>query len=118
MNNNIIEWLDIPSYWWAYKINSEWIIITFKWKKAKELQQVTNYSWYKKVKLCLNGKVGTFKVHRLVMETFKGKSKLQVNHIDWVKDNNSLSNLEYCTNQENQDHRWQVLNREKLKEES
>lgn len=41
------------------------------------------------------------KLHRLVMNVFIGKSKLQINHIDGNKQNNSLSNLEYCTAKEN-----------------
>ena len=40
-------------------------------------------------------------VHRIVMEAFKGKSDLTVDHIDGNKLNNSLDNLEYVTLGEN-----------------
>ncbi len=40
-------------------------------------------------------------VHRLIMEVFKGKSDLTVDHIDGNKMNNSLDNLEYVTLSEN-----------------
>lgn len=40
-------------------------------------------------------------LHRVVMEAFKGISKLTVDHIDENKTNNSLDNLEYVTQAEN-----------------
>ena len=43
----------------------------------------------------------TIKVHRLVIEAFKGKSDLTVDHIDGNVQNNNLSNLEYVTQAEN-----------------
>ena len=43
-------------------------------------------------------------IHRLVMETFCGKSSMEVNHKDLNKRNNELSNLEYVTRQENEIH--------------
>ncbi len=38
------------------------------------------------------------------MSCFRGKSKLHVNHKDGNKQNNFLSNLEYCTAKENTQH--------------
>ena len=52
-----------------------------------------------------NRSPGSKKVHRLVLDTFVGKRpKLQCNHIDGGKKNNSLENLEWVTGQENMDH--------------
>lgn len=54
-----------------------------------------------------NGKNKSFFRHRLVMLCFKpcsNSESLQVNHIDGNKLNNSLENLEWCTNQENRIH--------------
>ena len=46
----------------------------------------------------------TVLIHRMILLTFVGESHLPVNHIDGNKLNNDISNLEYCTNQENIDH--------------
>ena len=51
------------------------------------------------------------KVHVLVMATFVGPrpEEFVINHIDGNKLNNSLENLEYCTQLENERHSLQVL---------
>ena len=62
---------------------------------------------YLRVQLFNHGK-RTYKVHRLVAQTFipNPENKPQVNHIDGNKKNNCVANLEWCTNQENQTHAW------------
>ena len=69
---------------------------------------------YPQLILCKNGSRYNRKVHRIVAESFipNPDNKPQVNHIDGNKQNNSVSNLEWCTNQENQNHFWQNLNNE------
>ena len=46
--------------------------------------------------------------HRIILEAFKGKSDLTVDHIDGNKLNNSLDNLEYVTMQENLIRSWKI----------
>ena len=56
------------------------------------------------VRIHKNCKGKSKKIHRLVLETFIGKSNLQVNHKNGIKSDNRLENLEYCTNKENCGH--------------
>lgn len=57
-----------------------------------------------------SGKRKTFSVHRLVATLYieNPLDKLEVNHKDGVKINNSMSNLEWCTHSENIKHAWDI----------
>lgn len=71
----------------------------------------TDGSGYKRISIVLI--YGTMRIwlHRLVAATFcpNPDEKEQVNHIDGNKENNSIDNLEWVTNAENQAHRINVL---------
>lgn len=45
-------------------------------------------------------------VHRLVMSAFVGENELTVNHINGIKTDNRLCNLEYLTQGDNLKHAW------------
>lgn len=62
--------------------------------------------FYKTVRLRKDGKAKTEKVHRLLAKAFipNPYKKNCVNHKDANKLNNNLSNLEWCTHQENMRH--------------
>lgn len=52
-----------------------------------------------------------YRVHRLVAMAFlekKSEDQNEVNHIDGNKENNSVSNLEWCTSSENQRHAFRA----------
>lgn len=51
--------------------------------------------------LWYSGKTHTTYLHRMVAEIYMGPSDLTVDHLDGNKENNDISNLEYCTNREN-----------------
>lgn len=68
---------------------------------------------YLQVVLHKDGKKFYPYVHRLVATAFipNQENKPQVNHKDGVKTNNSVENLEWNTNRENNIHAWRVLGR-------
>ena len=69
------------------------------------LKQQTDYG-YKTVIIRINKKPKKFRVHRLVALMFipNEENKPYVNHIDGNRSNNNVSNLEWCTPQENTIH--------------
>ena len=67
-------------------------------REKKYLPQYKNKDGY----LCCSMDGKGQRVHRVILEHFKGKpSGLECDHIDGVRDNNNLFNLEWVTHKEN-----------------
>lgn len=108
-------WKDVPGYEGYYqasnfgRIKSLEKIVKHNCGGPKKLNErilngtISSFG-YIRVDLSKEGKSRRFAVHRIIAETFLGKSDLIVNHIDGVKTNNNIENLEYVTTQENTAH--------------
>jgi len=107
-------WKDIPNYEGFYQASNLGRIrslnrygIYNKFYKGQILKQ-RNTRGYLQVNLSKNGKHKTHRVHRLIISSFFGISKLQINHKNGIKSDNRLENLEYCTCSENIKHAYSL----------
>jgi len=94
-------WKDINGYEGIYKINNLGVITRASNNKC--IKPFVTEKGYVKIRLHKNGKCSRFLVHRLLMIAFVDKpiDKDDVNHINGIKTDNRLANLEWCTRQEN-----------------
>lgn len=124
-------WKDIEGYEGLYQVSNMGRIKSLerykenhgKLQKVEEKIKTINIknSGYQFVQLYKNNKYKNLMVHRLVAQAFipNVDNKPQINHIDGNKLNNNVTNLEWCTNSENNKHAWNTGLKqctEKLKE--
>ena len=69
-----------------------------------------NTSGYLEAQIYVDGKPKKIGLHRLVAQAFipNPDNKPEVNHIDGIKINNSVDNLEWVTREENIQHSWNI----------
>lgn len=108
------RWKDVDGFEGRYQVSDDGHVRSIPdidWRghilSGRILTQTPNKKGY--LRVMLNGQ--SVRVSRLVALAFTENPLmlLQVNHIDGVKANNSVGNLEWCTNSENQMHRHRVL---------
>lgn len=70
------------------------------------LKTQTDNKGYHRIRITIEGIKRTYKLHREVAKAFipNPNSLPQINHRDGNKDNNSVANLEWCTNRDNAHH--------------
>tara|TARA_R100001244_G_scaffold88666_1_gene67522 strand:+ start:178 stop:711 length:534 start_codon:yes stop_codon:yes gene_type:complete len=110
------DWREIEGYNGVYRVNEKGDVKSVTHyldgrngsgkQVGRTLKQQKSRKGYMRVSLSLNGKRFTTSAHRLVALCFipNPKNKPQVNHINGIKNDNRIENLEWCTNSENQIH--------------
>lgn len=116
-------WKDIIWYEWLYEVSNLWRIKSlekkiwmtinkyFSIRKEKLLYKSLDKDWYVRTSLSKKKFLRTYKVHRLEAIAFipNPENKPQINHINWIRDDNRLENLEWCTIKENAKHKFDIL---------
>lgn len=118
MNNQKEGRLPIKGYYGYYSITKSGKVFSLPRKNTpNKYSSITNKiticlsrNGYKYFKAWINGKSKHVLLHRALAMTFieNPKNKPQVNHIDGIKTNNNLSNLEWSTAKENAVHAWNL----------
>lgn len=95
-------WRDVKGYEGLYQV-SDWGRVR---RGNKPLHLNTNTYGYKHITLCKNNVPKTALVHTLVADAFieNPQSKPQINHKDGNKENNTVANLEWVTQEDNNRH--------------
>lgn len=95
-------WKDVPDFEGLYKISNMGNVVGVK--RGRIVSPAISKSGYLSIYLWDRGnkRKRAARVHRLVMEVFVGKSDLSVDHINGIKTDNRLSNLQYLSYNDNQ----------------
>lgn len=101
-------WRDIDVCQWKYEVSS---FGNIRHKKNKNNLSQNLVFWYVHQTLSDNWYPKRFRLHRLIAKAFipNPEKKPYVNHINWIKNDNRVENLEWVTASENNIHSHKEL---------
>jgi hypothetical protein len=99
-------WKDINGFEGYYKVSNKGNV--FSVRRNKKLSTCISHKGYHETHLSLKGKRRKFKIHRLVANAFipNPENLSQIDHIDNDKSNNRVENLQWITNKQNNQKKW------------
>ena len=99
-------WKDIPNYEGLYQASNLGNIRSIRFNKIKLLISAFNNCGYKYNCISFKKNKKNYSIHRLVAKTFipNPENKPNINHINGIKADNRVENLEWVTHSENQIH--------------
>ena len=91
-------WCPVKNYESLYEVSDQGRVKSIGYGKERILKPIRDKYGYLLVNLWKNGEMKTYRIHRLVAQTFipNPDNLPQVNHRDEDKTNNSVQNLEWC----------------------
>lgn len=102
-------WKEIPETNWEYRVSSTWSVVSMKKGITRRLKPWGTI-WYDLLMLCVKWVIMPRLAHRLVAQAFipNPENKPQVNHINWIRNDNRVENLEWVTPGENLLHAYRI----------